>query len=726
MAVNESSLYLAHFLGPQGAVAAMKASADTPVANFLSPGQIGANQSILGNGQTAGGLRAWSDRKMGGGGSTPVALDTQSRVKAGQDSVALRERELAVERDLSRETYIRAEGAKALKDAQDAGYDSASANRLKELAEEKARAEVERDRAARMREIRSEQASANREAGRQQETLARQMADIDEQTQAAIDKRRAEAARNPGARAELARMEIELRQNGEILKQRTELEFREKEINALLDQREMALKRLKDQYDAAVMGGTADPQKYLSDVGKVLDQFNPRLAQMAASAKTYVEGIGKAVPPERTQKFVDEMNAIVGGSSAETRAAQQLVLNNAEKAYNDLLTARNAKLAELQQRLQATNPEEYLKQARAVIAEFAPGLAEAAASAAKLAQDIGGAKPSPELQAILANARTTAGDSDAQLQANSREELALSEQRLNEALTVRAAKLAEINALLEAGKITKTQADAQEIAAYAATQPLIDEYLRKRREILETSRQNGVINQQVYDAEIAKLGQITTEAQRVDQRTKQLRESLEQAFSGSAMNAFDTFARSLAEGKSAIKSLGDAFRQFAADFLSQIAKMIMQQIIFNAIQAMGGSSGGGPFATAASWINSGINGRVGIATNHTGGMAGSGPKRSVSPGWFSNAFRYHSGGIAGLKPNEVPSILERGEEVLTTSDPRHRMNGGMGGESKGVTVINTFEPAEFISKALGVPEGEKAILNFMRVNSRAVKSAIGY
>jgi hypothetical protein len=650
--------------------------------------------------------------------NSDVALDTEARTKGGQDAVALAERQLAVERDLSREKYIQFEGAKALKDAQDAGYDSASANRLKEIAEEKARAEVERDRAARMREIRSEQASANREAGRQQDTLARQMADIDEQTQAAIDKRRAEAARNPGARGELAQMEIELRQNGEILKQRTELEFREKEINALLDQREMSLKRLKDQYDAAVMGGTADPQKYLADVGKVLDQFNPRLAEMAGSAKKFVEGIGKAVPPERTQKFVDEMNTIVGGSSAETRAAQQLVLNNAEKAYNDLLTARNAKLAELQQRLQATNPEEYLKQSRAVIAEFAPGLASAAASAAKLAEDIGGAKPSPELQAILANAGTAAGESDAQLQANSREELALSEQRLNEALAVRAAKLAEINALLEAGKITKTQADAQEIAAYAATQPLIDKYLAARRAILQTMLQTGVINQQVYDAEIAKLGQIVTETERVDQRALSVKQSLEQAFSGSAMNAFDTFARGLAEGKGAIESLGDAMRQFAADFLSQMAKMIMQQIIFNALQAMsGGAGGGGIFSSLSKFIT---------GTNHTGGMAGSGPKRAVSPGWFGSAFRYHSGGIAGLKPNEVPSILERGEEVLTRDDPRHRMNGGMGGGgSQPVTVINTFDPAEFISKALGVPEGEKAILNFMRVNSRAVKSALG-
>jgi hypothetical protein len=45
---------------------------------------------------------------------------------------------------------------------------------------------------------------------------------------------------------------------------------------------------------------------------------------------------------------------------------------------------------------------------------------------------------------------------------------------------------------------------------------------------------------------------------------------------------------------------------------------------------------------------------------------------------FDNAVRYHSGGIAGIRPDEVPTILQRGEEVLTASDPRHRNNGGGG------------------------------------------------
>jgi hypothetical protein len=37
----------------------------------------------------------------------------------------------------------------------------------------------------------------------------------------------------------------------------------------------------------------------------------------------------------------------------------------------------------------------------------------------------------------------------------------------------------------------------------------------------------------------------------------------------------------------------------------------------------------------------------------------------VSPLAFVGAPRYHSGGIAGLRSDEVPSILKRGEVVMT-------------------------------------------------------------
>lgn len=50
---------------------------------------------------------------------------------------------------------------------------------------------------------------------------------------------------------------------------------------------------------------------------------------------------------------------------------------------------------------------------------------------------------------------------------------------------------------------------------------------------------------------------------------------------------------------------------------------------------------------------------------HSGGVVGQGaPGRMVSPLAFVGAQRYHAGGIAGLAPNEVPAILERGERII--------------------------------------------------------------
>jgi len=51
---------------------------------------------------------------------------------------------------------------------------------------------------------------------------------------------------------------------------------------------------------------------------------------------------------------------------------------------------------------------------------------------------------------------------------------------------------------------------------------------------------------------------------------------------------------------------------------------------------------------------------------HAGGVVGSpGPGRMVPALAFANAPRMHAGGFAGLRPDEVPAILQRGERVLS-------------------------------------------------------------
>lgn len=182
----------------------------------------------------------------------------------------------------------------------------------------------------------------------------------------------------------------------------------------------------------------------------------------------------------------------------------------------------------------------------------------------------------------------------------------------------------------------------------------------------------------------------------------------------------DSFIDKIAETGDVLGSLKDAFRDFARSFLIEIAKMILKQAIFNALQAAGGSSGGFLGAAASA-----------ILRHDGGSVDSSGRTRGVSPALFSNAVRYHSGGIAGLKPNEVPAILERGEEVLTRDDPRNILNGAGGAASGGapapmdVKIVNTIDSGSFVSEGMNTSVGQKAVLNFIRANQSAVRSAMG-
>jgi len=185
------------------------------------------------------------------------------------------------------------------------------------------------------------------------------------------------------------------------------------------------------------------------------------------------------------------------------------------------------------------------------------------------------------------------------------------------------------------------------------------------------------------------------------------------AFASTATSALDKFAQSVGEGQNVLKSLAQAFLQFAADFLRQIAQMIIQQLIFNAISAGGGAGGqggaGGMFARF-------------FGSKHTGGLVGHGGGfRAVNPAVFANAQRYHSGGLVG---NEVPIIAKRNEEVLTEDDPRHRFNGGMGGGNVTLKNVNVLDPGDVMAAGLETEAGERSFFNFVTRNAAAIRGAI--
>ena len=217
---------------------------------------------------------------------------------------------------------------------------------------------------------------------------------------------------------------------------------------------------------------------------------------------------------------------------------------------------------------------------------------------------------------------------------------------------------------------------------------------------------------------ILELQKLRVESQRSFQGIHLSAEDLEQAFAGSLVGAVNAFSKSIADGESITRSLRDAFLQFAADFLRRIAQMILQQLALNAAQAVLGFLG---FGGGASLAHSGLI--VGQATSRR--------SRQVSPLAFANAIRLHEGtrNTPGLRSDEFPTILQRGEAVLTEDDPNHPANAGRGEAMPSVTfapnIINTIDAQSFLEAALSQARGQENIINVISANRGAVRSILG-
>ncbi len=85
---------------------------------------------------------------------------------------------------------------------------------------------------------------------------------------------------------------------------------------------------------------------------------------------------------------------------------------------------------------------------------------------------------------------------------------------------------------------------------------------------------------------------------------------------------------------------GSGFDEMISSWLQSLARMTFQQGVSNPLMQ---------------WFSDGL-----------GSMIGGGTVAEVP--------QFHTGGIIGMQPDEVPIIGKRGEEVLTESDPRHRNN----------------------------------------------------
>ena len=128
-----------------------------------------------------------------------------------------------------------------------------------------------------------------------------------------------------------------------------------------------------------------------------------------------------------------------------------------------------------------------------------------------------------------------------------------------------------------------------------------------------------------------------------------------------------------------------AFREFVKtgklDFKGLVASILEDLAVLHFRNAVLG-----PIANALSSAFGGFGrSSVTAAVSHAGGMVGiSGHSRQVPALAFAGAPRMHSGGWAGLRPDEVPTILQRGERVLNRREAAQY--GGTSGATSRVRI----------------------------------------
>lgn len=272
------------------------------------------------------------------------------------------------------------------------------------------------------------------------------------------------------------------------------------------------------------------------------------------------------------------------------------------------------------------------------------------------------------------------------------------------------------NALQQQGVVSVTESEDRIRDFYAQTNDELVRQIDLLQQAAEAARGLGPSGEAAFQQVSAAVELYRANLQRIDPEVARLRNSIEQGFVSSittaintAAEAFGNFLAGVSTLEEAFQSAGQAVLQFFADFLKAIAQAIIQQQALIAVKLISKA----------------------IGAFHSGGVVGNKTPnltRNVSPAWFAGAPRYHSGGVVGLAPNEVPAILQKGEEVLTRDDPRNVLNGGgrsSGGGGPAAAIRNVLVVGERqIADAMNSAPGEQVMLNFLKKNAPTVRQII--
>lgn len=521
------------------------------------------------------------------------------------------------------------------------------------------------------------------------------------------EKRDAAARKKAAADAKKSAREAE----AERKRQLAEAERLRKQLENEQDQLQAGLSR----FTAEAMRGTSAP-----------------LEAQLAMARQAVDEQFKSLE-DRLSEFREKFGAdakINGRTQQEYAAAlaaqkQQIQLNRQLAVYesnvNDLLKERDTRLKTIKEEQDAglTSAQQALDAVREVTSDMGPKIDEAILSARAF---IAALTPSAETNALLAkfdrivNQGAGAQGQETIARKTAQSGYANEEDKLNDIFQRRAALIEAANRLYELGAINFTEKEAAVKSAYDQTNKAITDQIAVMQAFLTANK--DLFPPEVYQRATAELQAYNTELKYTDTLTQQVKASAEDAISNGIMGMFDSLSQGIANiitGAGSLKDLfsdlGRAALNFAADFLSSIAKAIMQIYALRIAKSLiGGFHGGGTvgdYGAGVMKLSRGI----------------SAPDLNLS-----NVPRYHNGTeSAGLKSNEMFAILETGERVQTEEQQKlesDRLAAARKGTGRGLRQVLAIGDRE-IASAMSGAAGDEVHMTWLQRNKATVKQMLG-
>lgn len=489
------------------------------------------------------------------------------------------------------------------------------------------------------------------------------------------------------------------------------------------------LKRIED--DIANREGKADttlPYEQrraaaVASIGHAYDELGQKIAKTASYAPK------QAAADQARLATLKAERQTLEGQNQDRKEAERLA-----KQFEDAQNVLKTKLQEINDLFEAgrISSQEQRDQTNATLQELGPGLQVAGQAALEFAERFRSILDPVAFQTLVSGIRTAMVglNTDASMAAN---DLNAKQRDLNTLLAEQQVKMDEIEQKRQLGMITSEQeAEATNAVAAEYRQTIIDT-VTEIETLLDKTMQFGGISKEAFDKAKAAAAGLKLETSNARGAATDLDKTIVGSVVTNGVSAFESLATSIAEVANGTKSIGEGFRgalgamaQFFAKLLQDIAVAILRQMILNTlVKALGGASGVGAGAAAAGGT------AAGATLFHSGGVVGKGRgvMRTVPREVFEGATRYHTGGLAGFRPNEVPAILERNEEVLTRDDPRHVLNGGTSagaaaaGNDAGTRVV-VVDDRQAVPAAMNSSAGERVVLAHIKNNMASIKSML--